>query len=168
MSETVEKFIIPPSIVTKIDISRLASEMEQLDSFMIASEAREKSGMPASGEPIISEQLNDFLAANQLDINDGGARMELIKQLRHLKDTVPSVHMTFAAPADNDSLREIVQWLRDSVHPQSVIMVGLQPSLIGGAYVRTTNQVHDMSLRALLAEHRDIIIDEVEALSGNK
>lgn len=168
MNELVEKLVLPPSLITKVDISRLVSEVEQLDGYMIAADARAKSGLPSSGEPVMSEQLLDFLAANELDINEGSRRTELIQQLRRLKDVVPSVHMTFASTADNDSLREIIGWLRGSVHPQSVIVVGLQPSLIGGAYVRTTNRVHDMSLRKLLAGHRDIIIREVEALSGDR
>lgn len=161
-----DSLIVPPSIVTKVDISRLVSEVEQLDGYLIAVDARAKSGVPTAGEPVLSEQLSDFLAANSLELGGAAERAQLIKQLRQLKSTVPSVHMTFAAPADNESLREIVAWLRQSVHPQSVIMVGLQPSLVGGAYVRTPNHVHDMSLRAQLAGHRDIITREVEALRG--
>lgn len=157
---------LPPSIITRVDVSRLVSEVEQLDSYMIAADARAKSGMPSTGESVQSEQLADFLAVNNIEIGDASNRSELIKQLRRLKSTVPWVHMTFAVPADNESLREIVAWLRESVHPQSVIMVGMQPSLVGGVYVRTPNQVHDMSLRAQLAGRRDIITREVEALSG--
>lgn len=160
--------LLPPSIVTKVDVSRLVSEMEQVDNELITRDAHIKANVPITSQISLSQQLSDFLSVNTLEIGDGAMRSDLIKRLRHIKNTAPMVHITFASSADTESLRELVVWLRQSVHPQSVITVGLQPSLIGGAYIRTPNRVHDFSLRARLAGHRDIITKEVEALSGVK
>src|SRR5690606_10661055 len=102
------------------------------------------------------------------EIGDTLQRAGLINQLRQLKANAPIAHVTFASLVDTESLRQITAWLRESVHPQAVIVVGLQPSLVGGVYIRTPNHVHDFSLRAQLAGHRDIIVKEVEALSGGK
>src|SRR5690606_28953189 len=115
-----------------------------------------------------TEHMKDFLAANDLDIGDTLQRAGLIRQLRQLKASAPVAHVTFASPVDTESLRQITAWLRESVHPQAIVVVGLQPSLFGGVYIRTPNRVHDCSLRAQLAGHRDIIAREVEALSGGK
>ena len=160
--------LLPPSIVTKIDVSRLVSEMEQVDNELITRDAHIKANVPITSQISLSQQLSDFLSVNTLEIGDGAMRSDLIKRLRHIKNTAPMVHITFASSADTESLRELVVWLRQSVNPQSVLTVGLQPSLIGGAYIRTPNRVHDFSLRARLAGHRDIITKEVEALSGVK
>jgi len=74
--------------------------------------------------------------------------------------------MTFAVEADAQSLQQIVQWLRSSVHPQAVLAVGIQPGLVAGVYMRTPNKVHDLSMRAALKKGRSIIAKELEALSG--
>lgn len=166
-SLTQEALKLPPSIVTKIDVSRLLSELEAVDGELISREAKAKTGIQPGGEIIYSEHLTDFLAANNTEIShDSVQRSYLLNKLRHLKKTTPTIHITFATPADSESLQKIAAWLRQSVHPQAVIKVGLQPSLIGGVYVRTTNHVHDFSLRAKLASHRDIITKELEVLSG--
>ena len=108
----------------------------------------------------------DFLQINDIDIKNGEDRSRLLHDARHLKNTAPVIHVTFAASADNDELTKIVDWVRRSVHPMAVLTVGLQPSLIGGAYVRTTNKVFDMSIRTQLASGRQIIKQDLEALSG--
>lgn len=161
-------FVLPSSVATKIDLSRLTTEMERIDNELITRDAHIKTGVPITDQIALSEQMKDFLAANDLEIGDTLQRAGLIRQLRQLKADAPTAHVTFASPADTESLRQITTWLRKSVHPQAVIVVGLQPSLVGGVYVRTPNHVHDFSLRAQLAGHRDIITKELEALSGSK
>lgn len=170
MSGTLEytQFTLPPSIVTRVDVSRLVAELERLDSDLVTRDVHIKIDQPVTEQLTFSEQLSDFFAANSIEIGDSVQRGELIRQVRRLKDMAPIVHVTFAIPADIDSLRQLVSWLRQSVHPQSIMMVGLQPSLIGGVYVRTPNHVHDFSMRAKLAGHRHLITEEVEALRGSK
>ena len=164
---TVEALKLPPSIVTKIDVSHLVSELESIDNELISREAKAKTGIEPGDEINYSEHLADFLAVNETTISeDSVQRSYLINKLRHLKKTVPTVHVTFASPADSESLQKLAAWLRQEVHPQAVMKVGLQPSLIGGVYVRTTNHVHDFSLRAKLAAHRHLIKEELERLSS--
>lgn len=163
-----EQFILPPSLVTRVDISRLVSEMEQLDNDLTSIAVREKSGVTSTSQPMMSDQMTDFMTANQLQVGSSQQRSQLIKQLRKLKDGVPNIHMTFASTADGDSLQRIVAWLRQKIHPQTTITIGLQPGLIGGAYVRTPNQVHDLSLRAQLAKSRHLLIEAVEAVNAGK
>lgn len=173
MSETVEQInpgvlVLPASVITKVDLAHLVNEAERVDRNLTDRAARAKAGVVTSYESAISEQLSDFLSKNKLDIGEADDRSRLIKHLRHLKATAPTIHLTFASVPDKQSLKRIVAWLRRSVHVHAVVLVGLQPSLIGGVYIRTTNHVHDLSLRAQLAGHRDLIIKEVEALSGRK
>ena len=103
---------------------------------------------------------------NDIDIKNGEDRSRLLHDARHLKNTAPVIHVTFATSADNDELTKIVDWVRQSVHPMAVLTVGLQPSLIGGVYIRTSNKVFDFSVRSQLADGRHIIKRELEALSG--
>jgi hypothetical protein len=163
-----DSFVLPASIVTKVDLSRMVSEFEQIDNELTTASVRERSGGAAGDSPSISEQFSDFLAVNQLDISDARARGDMIKRLRKLKDTVPVLHMTFSATADGESLRRLSAWIRESIHPQAVIAVGLQPALIGGVYVRTPNHVMDLSLRSRLKEGHGLITNELEALRGSR
>lgn len=159
---------LPSTVMSKLDLAHLLREVEQLDSDLTTVAARAKVGTTTQWQPVFSQQLTDFLALNPVELVDAGQRTQLIQRLRQMKDGAPVIHMTFASVADRESLQKIVDWLRGTIHPQAVISVGLQPDLVGGVYVRTSNHVHDLSMRARLAGHRDLITQEVEALCGNR
>lgn len=163
-SKTYTDFVIPASVINKVDVSRLVAEVERIDGELNAASVRAKSGVEQVQKPLLSEQLSDFMSSNDLAVHDARDRSELIRQLRLLKDKAPSVHMTFAVPADRESLRYIVQWVRTSVHPQALLQIGLQPALVAGVYLRTPNRVHDFSLRAALNGQHDALVKELGAL----
>lgn len=161
-------FVLPSNVVTKGDVSRLVSDLERVDNELTSISVRKKVGSREQPHPGMSDQLADFLDQNSLELDDSHERTELIKTLRRLKDSVPVIHMTFASIADYDSLQKLVDWFRESVHPQAVIEVGLQPALIGGVYLRTPNHVHDFSLRGILDGQHDLLVKELRALRGNR
>lgn len=165
---TSDQFALPPNLISRLDVSRLVTEVEQLDGDLTAAMVRGKIGIATEGQLSLSPQLNDFLVANQMQIGDSAQRSRLIVLLRKLKDKAPIIHMTFATSADQNSLGQLVSWVRQTVHPQAVIAVGLQPGLIGGVYIRTPNQVHDLSVRAQLSGQRELLVREVEALGGGR
>lgn len=156
----------PPSVVSRADVARLVEEIEKLDNELSSAAVRARVGVATTSQPVLSEHLTDFLVQNRLQLTDGRVRSGLIQQLHQLKDTVPVIHMTFATEADPESLGQLAQWLRTSVHPQAVIAVGLQPSLIAGVYVRTPNHVHDLSLKGKLKSGHALLVKELGALGG--
>lgn len=164
----ISPFVLPSSIVTRSDLMQLLHEIERIDGELTAAAARAKVGVSTDSQIVGSAQVSDFLNANQLQLGDGNSRNQLVHQLRQLKDKAPTIHVTFASAADRKSLATIVSWLRQSVHPQSVLSVGLQPDLIGGVYIRTPNHVYDLSVRARLAGHRQVLIDDLAVLSGGQ
>lgn len=158
--------LLPPSVVSKPDLARLVRELETVDGALTTVAARAKVGVQSSAMPGLSQALTDFLATNKLNLTDSHTREELIKAMRELKDTAPTVHMTFAAEADRTSLQQLAQWLRTQVHPQAVIAVGVQPGLVAGVYLRTNNRVFDLSLKGALKGGRAILTKELEGLRG--
>lgn len=164
--EAATDFALPSSIVTKIDLSHVVTELENVDNTMTTTAVRAEKGGPAVASPVLSQQLTDFLKQNELTLDDGQDRSDLIKKMRKLKDAVPIIHMTFAVSADPESLQQLVHWLRTEVDARAVIEVGLQPSLIAGVYVRTPNHVHDLSLRQMLRSSRGKLVEELGALRG--
>ena len=163
MSVELPKFTLPPSLITKIDLAHMINEVEMIDSTLEAEKVRgykkEQYQLPA-----ISRQLTEFLALNKIDVLDDHARMTFKEQLRKLKDKVPIVHLTFATPADPESLAYLAGWMRQEIHPLTVLSVGLQPSLIGGVYIRTPNHVHDYSMRALFKGKTSVLVDDLARL----
>lgn len=163
MSEQVG-FSLPATVISKADVSRLIAEVERVDNAMTEASARTKAGQKSEAEPVLSEHLSAFLSQNELTLTDTNQRTTLIKQLRKFKETLPIIHMTFASEADRKSLVSLVDWVRKSVHPQSVIEAGLQPDLIAGVYVRTPTHVYDFSARSLLKKGRSLLVKELEEL----
>lgn len=158
---------LPSSVITKLDFARLVAEIEQIDVAYSAMTVRKKVGTRRAEEIVVSEVLDDFLQLNNLQLDASQKqRSELLSQLRLLKDKLPVLHMTFAVSADRESLVELVQWVRQSLHPQAVLMVGLQPALVAGVYLRTPNHVYDLSLREALQGSHDVLIKELEAARG--
>jgi len=171
MSETAvtpyTAFVLPSTVVTKIDLSHLAAEVEQVDNEMTSATVRAGDNASEVSRPVLSQPLADLLAQNKLSVDTAHDRSDLIAQLRLLKDKAPVMHMTFAVVADRESLESIVQWVRESVHPQAVISTGLQPSLVAGVYLRTPNHVFDLSLRGALTGQHGVLVKELEGLHAS-
>lgn len=158
-------FVLPASVVGRTDVARLVRLVEQADNAVTSQAVRAKTGI-SSDTVTLPEQVAEFLQLNALSFDEGNARMEIIKQLRRLKDTAPVIHVTFAGEADRESLERLAYWFRTSVHRQVILSVGVQPSLVAGVYVRTPNHVHDLSLKAALKDGRSLLIKDLEVLSG--
>ncbi len=165
MSTEAPTYVLPAAVVSRADLARLVREVEQLDNDFEVQKVRDHRDEGHYAMPNISRGLTDFLATNEIKIGDAKERTHLKERLRVLKDKAPIVHVTFATDADPEFLGQLVDWLRTEVHPQSLLSVGLQPSLIGGMYVRTPNHVHDFSLRKIMAGKRDILVRELQGLT---
>lgn len=159
-------FKLPASIASKVDVARLVSDSESVDGSLTSIDIHDKVQINHHIDASMPDSLREFLDVNQLSFEDSSQRRLIIEQLRGLKDNVPIIHMTFAAEVDQESLERISAWVRETISPQAVIAVGMQPSLISGVYVRTANKVFDQTVRAKLKEGRHYLIEELEALSA--
>jgi F0F1-type ATP synthase delta subunit len=168
MNEPYVNFVLPLSVLSKVDVSRLVNELERVDNEQTQATVREKVASTAHPELMISRQFADFLNENKLTIATSQERAALLKQLRLLKEHIPVIHMTFAVNADRDSLAKLTQWLRTSISAQAVIEVGLQPALIAGVSVRTPNHIHDLSMREVIKKNHGLLVKELEVLRGNR
>jgi inhibitor of KinA sporulation pathway (predicted exonuclease) len=164
VSEAAVRYVLPAALTGRADLARLVREIESVDGELEAQKVRAKGQKVAYRLPNMSRALSDFLDQNKLDVTDDQGRMELVEQLRKLKDHAPVVHMTFACDADPDSLQQLVTYMRRELHPCTLVSVGLQPRLVAGAYMRTPNHVHDFSVRKQLASKRDVITNDLEGL----
>ena len=161
---TAAQFVLPAALIGHADVARLLRELETIDNDLESQKAR-RTGSPGHYKlPGMSHALSEFLELNKIDIANDHVRMDLKARLRKLKDHAPVMHMTFATEADRESVEYIAAWIRKELHPQALITVGLQPSLIAGVYIRTPNHVHDFSVRAHMKDSRTIIVEALDAL----
>ena len=163
MNETDVKFVVPPAIVTRADFARVMRELEQVDNNFEAQKARGTGHERGYVLPTMSKALSDFLETNKIDLGNDQARMVLRERMRHLNDHAPLIRMTFAGEVDPRSAEQLAAWIRQNLHPQALLAIGLQPSLVGGVYIRTPNHVYDFSLRKQLAGKRAALIEGLDA-----
>lgn len=163
--EVYGSYILPSSIATKHNLALLVTEFEQVDNDLTAKAVH---GDNNTSDVDLSDHAREFLEANEFSLDNSNNRSEMITQLRLLKRNAPVVHMAFAVEADSASLARIVSWFRDSVHKQTVIIVGFQPSLVAGTYLRTPNHIYDISLRSAFKQGRGKLIEKLESIRGNE
>lgn len=163
--ESYGSYILPSSIATKQALAHLVIEFERIDNELTA---RSVHGDANTEGLDMADSLRDFLEANEFSLDNTNDRTEIIAQLRTLKRKVPVVHMAFATEADSASLGKIVSWFRDVAHKQTVIVVGFQPALVAGTYLRTPNRIHDLSLRSAFKKGRSVLLEKLESVRGNE
>jgi hypothetical protein len=162
MSEAKDvNYILPSALISRADLARLVREVESVDSALETQKVK-NDGQGSYRLPTMSQSLGDFLVLNKIDITDDHGRVALKEQLQRLKDKAPVIHMTFATAADPEALQDLVDWVRKELHPQALISTGLQPSLIGGVYMRTPNHVYDFSMRATMQGKRGVLVAQLE------
>lgn len=159
-------FMLPTNIVTKKDVARLIQECEALDVALTEKRVRKKAGAKSKTLPPIPSRLQAFLDVNPTELENGTKRSAYIKQLRLLKDSVAVMHMTFAVEADEGSIQKLLAWVRQSIHPQAVLEVHIQPALVAGVYIRTENHIFDLSVRNALTAKREDLQKALGALRG--
>ncbi len=163
----IAEYVLPSALITRADLARLVREIEDVDGDLGSQKARNHTAGEDDHErrmPAISQTLHDLLELNKIDLMDDHVRTHLRKQLQKLKDKAPIIHLTFAVEADLPTLRQLAEHIRKEFHPQALLHVGLQPTLVGGVYMRTPNRAYDFSIRAKLAQNRNIIQQDIDQM----
>jgi hypothetical protein len=143
--------VLPKSVVSRIDATRLAREVEILGGHIEQTE-RSKERTPKSLVP--SRVLDDMLKTNKLDLESTADRERLYHFLIELKANAPAIHMSFAVDPPVEFTAKLITWLRDEIHPLVLLDIGLQPTIAAGCIIRTTNKYFDCSVRQHLQQNR--------------
>jgi F0F1-type ATP synthase delta subunit len=101
--------------------------------------------------------------ANALQLLDATDRARAAEFLEKVASDAPVVHISFATDPSPAFMTKIVTWLRQNIHPQLLVQIGLQPSIAAGCVVRTESKVFDFSMRQFLVEKRDLL---TQAIAG--
>lgn len=155
---------LPISAVSKADVVMLLRELELLNEHM--SQAAIGSNGDKLVMPRVSVMLRQLAQINGYDIESSSDRAKLVVFLGRVKESAPTLHMTFPSEPSPEAVEEVVSWLRDEVHTYALLHVGVQPALVAGCMLRTTNKVFDFSLRKRIQDSRDILREKIGALSA--
>jgi len=154
---------LSPLVVSPGDLKRMRRELEALDDFMHQAALRQ--GGKATGLPNVSRALQEMCDENKLNLLKKTDRDRLGKFIDLLVAKAPVVHFSFASQPSNKFLNQLVAWLRENIHPQLVVNVGLQPSVTAGCIVRTANKQFDFSMRQAFEKQRDLLIKTLKEIS---
>jgi F0F1-type ATP synthase delta subunit len=143
------------NIVSQVDVARLLREVQGLDDFFVAAKAR-TSGTSMQ-LPKLTRLLDDLAKENNYNLLEEEHRKGLKQQLDSIIGNAPLLHISFAAEPSAKALEKILVWFRANIHPQSLLQVGLQPSIAAGCVLRTHNKVFDMSLREHLDQQQQFL-----------
>ncbi len=154
-----ESITIPNNIVSPTDIARLVREIESVDIFFRDAAIRQSGETNAL--PRLSKLMDQLVADNQLNLLQEPDRVRISSSLQKLHTSAPVMHISFSVDPPGPYVQKIVAWLRDNIHPQVLVTVGLQPNIGAGCIVRTTNKLFDFSLREYFTEKREFFITKL-------
>jgi len=152
---------LPDQITTPGDLNRLIRELDNLDEYL--NQAALRSSQEPSHLPQISKALEEVASIHSLQLLKPDDRKTFKALLDEIKKSAPTIHFGFATAPSLTFLAKLVSWLRSNIHPQILIRVGLEPSIVGGCVVRTTNKQFDFTLRKHFVLQHDLL---VKSLSG--
>lgn len=154
---------LPDVVAGRADVSRLLREIERVDYALETESIRGKEQPKAHVVPSMSRALAETITLNHITITDLHSRRQLIEGLRAIKQKAPVIHVTFAKEADPTVTTAMVSWIRRNLHKSALVIVGLQPRILGGCIVRTPVHVYDFSLRNRFARELPSLEKEIKA-----
>ncbi|HET9721721.1 MAG TPA: hypothetical protein VFP32_01690 [Candidatus Saccharimonadales bacterium] len=143
-----EQLKLPSVVVGQTEVARLERELNELDDFFVDAKGRQTG--TSFKPPKLSRLLDELSQENDVNLLNESERSKLIKDINELLSRAPRLHISFASEPSPKALERVLTWLRDNIHPQILLQVGLQPTIAAGCVLRTPNKVFDMSLRASL------------------
>ena len=157
---------LPFLVVSPGDVARLKREVEALNDYLHQAGLR-KGGEEIPKLPRTSRLLDELAQANKLDLLSAGSREQLIDYLAFLSEHAPAVTISFASDPSSAFTAKIVAWLRQNIHPELLVKIGLQPNIAAGCTLRTANHFYDLSLRKNFADNRHMLIEALQSVGGN-
>jgi F0F1-type ATP synthase delta subunit len=156
-----ENLALPISIVTKVDVGRLLQEVTNVDEFLEQAAIRQSG--TALKLPKTTKTVEEMVAANKLNLLVETDRKKLVSFLSDVREKAPEIHMSFSTEPSTSFIQKLAGYMRENIHPQLLIQVGLQPTIGAGFMMRTTNKYYDFSLRSALKAKHQILIDNIRS-----
>jgi hypothetical protein len=146
---------LPYSIVSPANVNRLVRELETIDNFL--SQAALRQGGTPVNLPRSGQLLTDFINLNKLNLLQKDDLKKARAFMAGMQKYAPAITISFSVEPTSVFINKLIIWLRQNIHPALLLKVGLEPNLVVGCIVRTTNKQFDFSLKKHLSQHRDVL-----------
>lgn len=157
--------MLPVYIIGKPQLSAILREIQYMDDVMHQNNLTDSISAVASMHATTSNRgLNELAQSRGYRLDSSNDRQQLARDVQSLIASSPEYHISFASEPPIRKLKQLVQWLRENVHPQLLVQVGLQPLITAGCVIRTNNSVIDLSLRRSFDEALPVLLREVQTL----
>lgn len=151
-----ERLKLPTAVISEIDVARLLRELNGLNDFFVS--ARVRTAGTAMQRPKLSRLMDQLARDNGINLLEEAERTKLLDGLKQVQAQAPKLHISFAADPSPKAMEQVLIWLRRNIHPQTLVQVGMQPSIAAGCIVRTPNKIFDMSLRSSLKKQEPYLV----------
>lgn len=161
---TKPELVLPISIATKVDVGRLLREVSGIDEFLEQASIRQPGSSLAL--PKTTKVVDDIVSTNKVNLLVDTERKALIDFLTEIREKAPEIHMSFSAEPSASFMQKLTTYLRENIHPHTLVQVGLQPTIGAGFMMRTTNKYYDFSLRTTLKAKHQVLIDNLRGVTN--
>lgn len=157
--KTATNIVFPDRLIGVVELSRASRELADLHESLHQATIR----TPGSKVqlPKTSKLLEELAASNDVSLLDSKQREQLISLLKVCREHSPVLHISFASEPSPKFTRSLVTWARDNISPVVLIQIGLQPTIVAGCVVRTTNKHFDMSLKQRFVQSRPVLLQKL-------
>ena len=104
---------------------------------------------------VLSKASEQLLAAYKAEGREDV--VALVKELGSIRRQAPVAHLTFPVSPPEHTLETMADWFRSNVHPNALLTVSVDRTLLGGMVVRTTDKYFDFSFSTALGANRNLI-----------
>jgi hypothetical protein len=151
---------LPMQVTSPVDVGRLLRELESIDAALTQAGLRGED--LAAKMPKATTLMDQTVQLNKLNLADIGHRQQLANFLKAVKTKGPLLHISFSADPSTTFTEKLLTYLRNEIHPNVLLTIGLQPNIAAGCIVRSTNKYFDFSLRQEFINKRGLLIQKID------
>lgn len=153
--------LLPSSIHDRGDIARLRRELQLFAEHVQQAKLTKRS---APRTEHLSPSLHELAELYKVSLTTVGDRDFLVKQLTTLHKNAPVVHVTFPLQPTTRTIEAVLEWFRGNTEGNVLMQTGVDPSLLVGCQVRTTNKVFSLQPTAAFEATNLSLSKELAAL----
>jgi hypothetical protein len=153
---------LPLQVTSPVDVGRLQRELESIDGSLTQAALRKDGSKPTI--PKTTTLMDNMLQLNKINLANSSERKPLMDFLVQTKAKAPVLHMSFSADPSTTFIDRLLTWLRQEIHPNLLVTIGLQPNIGAGCIVRSTNKYFDFSLRQDFASKRGLLLEKLDQI----
>lgn len=150
------KLTLPPSIISPHDLSRLEIELHEYSNWFshnaIKQHVNVSRGTPMPG--LSTDAITMLRSCSQNGTINQQILDSLLVSIKQLSNHAPSLTITLAAPAGNETKQALTAWCRANIDPNILVSFKFNATILGGMILRCGSHIFDWSFRRGVLNNR--------------